>query len=70
MRLRLYQIVYRAQPGDTISHIYDIFIVAVAFISVFPFMFKESSTSPEIKMLFNIIDVVTVYILFCDYVLR
>ncbi|MEG2982605.1 MAG: ion transporter [Raoultibacter sp.] len=64
MRKRIFEIVQRAQPGDEASRIYDLFIVVVAFLSIAPLMFKE--TFPALEML----DVVTVYILFLDYILR
>lgn len=64
MRKRIYEIVQRAQPGDDLSRAYDIFIVVVAFISLIPLMFRE--WNPWLVGL----DVVTVYILFLDYILR
>lgn len=70
MRERIFQIVQRARPGDKVSHAYDIFIVAVAFLSIVPLMFRPQDTTPETATALNMIDVVTVYILFLDYILR
>ena len=64
MRKRIYEIVQRAQPGDALSRAYDIFIVIVALASLVPLMFKEQDG------VLTMLDVVTVYILFFDYVLR
>lgn len=64
MRKRIYEIVQRAQPGDALSRAYDVFIVVVAFVSLIPLMFKEQDG------VLTMLDVVTVYILFFDYVLR
>lgn len=64
MRKRIFEIVQRAQPGDALSRAYDVFIVAVAFVSLVPLMFKEQTAA------LTLLDVVTVYILFFDYVLR
>ncbi len=64
MRQQIYQMIKKAEPGDHISRIYDIFIVVVAFVSMVPLMFKDSN--PALDML----DIVTVYILFVDYILR
>ncbi|WP_218971887.1 ROK family protein [Raoultibacter phocaeensis] len=60
----MFEIVQRAQPGDGLSRAYDIFIVFVAFASLVPLMFKEQDT------LLTMLDVVTVYILFFDYIMR
>lgn len=64
MRKRLYSIVQKAEPGDRLSKLYDMFIIAVAFLSVLPLMFK--GTHPVLEY----IDLITVYILFGDYVFR
>ena len=70
MRLRLFQIIQRSQNNDQVSRWYDFFIVTVAFISIVPLMFKSEQVSPEIDLFLNILDIVTVYILFADYVFR
>lgn len=64
MRERLYTIVHKAEPGDRFGKLYDIFIVAVAFASITPLMFKQSYPWLEA------VDLVTVYILFADYIFR
>lgn len=64
MRQRLHEIIYRAKPGDTPSELYDIFIALTAVISVTPLMIK--GTHP----ILDLVDIVTVYILFADYLLR
>ncbi|MDO5329601.1 MAG: ion transporter [Coriobacteriia bacterium] len=69
MRLRLFQIIQRAQEGDQVSRWYDFFIVTVAFLSIVPLMFKDN-ISPEVSTFMNAVDIVTVYILFADYVFR
>lgn len=70
MRERIFQIVQRARPGDKLSHAYDIFIVAIAFLSIVPLMFRPQDMGPELASAMNMLDVVTVYILFLDYILR
>ena len=70
MRERIFQIVQRARVGDKVSHAYDIFIVAVAFLSIVPLMFRPQDMSLEVAHGMNLLDVVTVYILFLDYILR
>lgn len=70
MRERIFQIVQHARPGDKVSHGYDIFIVAVAFLSIVPLMFRPQDMTPDVAVAMNMIDVVTVYILFLDYILR
>ncbi|MDL2252831.1 ion transporter [Ruminococcaceae bacterium OttesenSCG-928-I18] len=64
MRERLFSLVQKAEPGDRLSKAYDIFIVLVAFISVVPLMFKGTTA------VLDTIDLITVYILFADYVFR
>lgn len=60
----LYRLVRTAPPGDKASKAYDIFMMLVALVSVCPLMFKESNAVLEQ------IDIVTVYILFMDYIFR
>lgn len=64
MRKRIYEIVERAGKYDRVSHIYDIFITAVALISIVPLLFKQSYP------VLDTIDLITVYILFADYIFR
>lgn len=64
MRERIYTIVSKASRHDRISKLYDYFITAVAIISIVPLVFK--TTNPFLDQL----DLITVYILFLDYILR
>lgn len=64
MRKRIFEIVERAERSDRLSHVYDIFITVVALISIFPLLFKETNA------VLDGIDLVTVYILFADYIFR
>ena len=70
MRLRLFQIIQRAQNNDQVSRWYDYFIVTVAFVSILPLMFKSGQTSVAFDEFLNFLDIVTVFILFSDYVFR
>ncbi len=64
MRDRLLMLIRKAEPGDGLSRFYDWFIVATSFISVMPLMVKE--TNPILEG----IDIITLYILFADYIFR
>lgn len=64
MRAYIYSIVKKAATGERLSKFYDFFISAVAIISITPLLFKESNAVLEQ------IDLITVYILFFDYILR
>ncbi len=64
MRKSIYRIIEKAQPGDKVSRFYDVFIMTVALLSLTPLMFKEQSRILET------IDVITVYLLFFDYIFR
>lgn len=64
MRDRIYTIVQRADPNDFLSKSYDVFIMVIALISLVPIMFKETN------FILEKIDIITVYILFFDYILR
>lgn len=70
MRERIFQIVQRARPGDKLSHAYDIFIVSIAFLSIIPLMFRPHDMGSELTFIVNMLDVVTVCILFFDYIMR
>ena len=70
MRLRLFQIIQRAQSNDQVSRWYDFFIVTVAFVSIVPLMFKTEQISPFLDDFLNVLDIVTVFILLSDYVFR
>lgn len=64
MRERISQIVEKAEDGDRISHVYDILISLTAIVSMLPLMFKQQTG------LLEMVDTITVYILFLDYILR
>ncbi|MEG2821039.1 MAG: ion transporter [Lachnospiraceae bacterium] len=64
LRKEIYQIVKKGRTGETASQMYDLFITIVAFISIVPLMFKSQNA------ILNGIDLVTVYILFADYIFR
>lgn len=64
MRERIYEIVEKAVPGDQVSHLYDYFITAISILSLVPLMFKGTNA------ILDLINNVSVYILFMDYVLR
>lgn len=64
MRKRIFTIIQRGMGDDYLSKLYDIFIMIVAVLSIVPMMFKKSTPA------LNTIDIVTVYILFADYVFR
>ncbi len=64
MRDRISEIITLAKPGDKLSSFYDIFLMIVAILSLVPMMFKADNE------VLDVIDHVTVYILFFDYILR
>lgn len=64
MRRRIFTIIHRGAGDDYLSRLYDIFIMIVAFLSIVPMMFKAMTP------VLSLIDTVTVYILFADYVFR
>lgn len=64
MRERVFTLVQKAGPQDRLSKLYDQFIMAVAFISLLPLMFKAQNE------FLNWVDLITVYILFANYVLQ
>ena len=64
LREQLYRIVRKAEPGDRLGKAYDIFIMLVAIASIVLLMFKESNA------FLDRLDIITVYILFFDYIFR
>ncbi len=64
MRQIIYDIIKQSDSNDGSGRIYDIFICIVASISIIPLMFKREFE------IFGLMDTVTVYILFADYVFR
>lgn len=64
MRKRIYEILEKAEDGDNISKIYDIFMMLSIFTSIIPLCFKNQYN------IFNIIDKITVFIFIIDYFLR
>lgn len=64
MRLRIAQIIQPAENGDRLSRGYDMVVMFVALISLVPLMFKENNA------FLDMVDHVTVYILFFDYIMR
>jgi voltage-gated potassium channel Kch len=64
IRNQLYEIIEPDDGNNQLSHIYDVFMMAVIFISLVPLAFKS-----EIR-LFTIIDKVSVAVFIFDYFLR
>lgn len=64
MREKIAQVIRLENNESTISRLYDIFIMLVAIISLVPLMFKGN------HMFLDIVDHITVYVLFFDYILR
>lgn len=64
MRKRLFEIVELSKPGDTVSRVYDLTMMAAIFISLIPLAFKGSCT------LFSIIDYAAAAVFILDYFLR
>ena len=64
MRERISTLVEKGKPGDRLSHLYDVAVSLAAIVSMIPLMFKESSA------FLDVLDTITVYILFLDYILR
>ena len=63
-RTRLFEIIEIAEDGDTLSNVYDVFMMITIVASIVPMAFKSTN------IVFNIIDKVTVIIFIVDYVLR
>ncbi|MDO4841585.1 MAG: ion transporter [Phoenicibacter congonensis] len=70
MRTRVCEIVNRAQQGDHVSRFYDIFIVVVALLSVVPTLFRLQDMPPEAQAVLRFFDIISVYLLAFDYLLR
>ncbi len=64
LREQIYKLIKKAEDGEKVSKAYNIFIMIIAIISVSPLMFKESNEFLEY------VDLITVYILFADYILN
>ena len=64
MRKRIYQMIEIAEENDTLSSIYDIFMMVVIIASLISLTIKEGSD------ILNLIDYITVAIFIADYVLR
>lgn len=64
MRKRIFEIVEVGKKEDFISKVYDLFMMIVIVVSLIPLAFKEE------KIVFNIMDNVTVAIFIIDYFLR
>lgn len=64
MRKRLYEIIEVSKDNDTISHMYDVFMMVTIAVSLIPLFYKETTT------MLNYIDKITVTVFIVDYVLR
>ena len=64
MRKRLYQIIERAEKNDVVSHVYDLFMIAVIALSMLPLAFKEEATW------LSVLDILTACIFVVDYAAR
>lgn len=68
MRERTYQIISKEQSYDPVSHLYDIYIMVLAFLSVVPLMFRNVSDIQALWL--SKLETATVFLLFFDYILR
>lgn len=64
LRLRIYEIVETASPGDWLSQIYDKAMILCIVLSIFPLCFKQSN------LIFESLEDVAVGVFAIDYVLR
>ncbi len=64
MLKRIYQIIEKADEGDTVSKIYDIFMMIMIIISILPLCFINQTRS------LLLIDKISAYIFIVDYFLR
>ena len=64
MRKRIFEIIEASQGNDTLSSIYDYFMIVIIVVSLIPLAFKE--TLPA----FTVMEQVTVAIFIFDYILR
>ena len=64
MRKKIFDIIEPADSGNTLSSIYDIFMMTTIIVSILPLAFKETN------VVFSVIDSVTVCIFCIDYLLR
>ena len=64
MKKRIYEIIEVSKEDDKASHVYDLVMMFIIFISIIPLAFKNESH------LFNMIDSISVFIFIIDYFLR
>ena len=64
MRKRLFEIIELSDGNDRLSRIYDLFMMCIIVISLFPLAFKETND------IFLMIDYITAGIFVFDYLLR
>lgn len=64
MRKRLYEVLEKSEGDDTLSRVYDTFMIIVIVLSLIPLAFKEDN------IVFIIIDKVAMVIFIIDYMLR
>ena len=70
MRDRIFELVQLAKPGDRVSRAYDIFMVVVACMSILPILFHVKQLPEWAQETISALDVIAVYILAFDYILR
>ncbi|MEG0813797.1 MAG: ion transporter [Clostridium sp.] len=68
MRERTYQIISKEKTYDPVSHFYDLYIMALAFFSVIPLMFRNPNAVEAVWL--SKLETATVFLLLFDYVLR
>lgn len=64
MREDIYHLIRKANKHEKWSKLYNFFICGVAILSIVPLMFKKSNA------ILDMLDLVTVYLLFMDYIFR
>ena len=70
IKRRVYEIIDKAKPGDTASHIFDISIMCIIIISILTVFIETFSIPSQLQKCFDNFEIFSVLVFTVEYVLR
>ena len=70
IKRRIYEVIDKAKPGDTASHIFDISIMSIIIISILSVFIETFSIPAQLQKIFDNFEIFSVIVFTVEYVLR
>jgi voltage-gated potassium channel len=70
IKLRVYEVLEVAKPGDKASRVFDIFIISLIFLNVLAVIFQTVQSLAKYEVFFNAFEIFSVAVFTMEYILR